>query len=587
MNRMMTNLFFGLLTLLTASCGDIGDNAGEPYVRQTGSPVNGVRIAWDYSSMQRLAPQNGRALTYAGYSRVKRMSDGRLCCVYEAQGSVEYITSTDDGASWSSPTVVFERFATTNNGNSTTVNITNGEFIELANGDWVMGCNYRPAQGGIFPFSIAIRRSKDKGATWLPAQVLYEAGNTFDNGCWEPAFLQLPSGELQVYFANEGPFTASTEQNISMKWSNDNGETWNEAVKTVCFRAGRRDGMPVPILLDNEIVMSIEDNNIGQFKPYIVRTSVADNWSAPVLANSPNRESALIIPLADPIYAGAPYIVRLPSGEVIVSYQSSENRNSPNEVRSVLTVAISDKAGRNFEKVTRPFDVPIDKEAMWNALAMWDNQTVVASTSTNFKSANSEVWMIKGHVIPEIAAEKSTITNDGNLIAAEWGTSFPIFVGQKGETRLRAAISHDDANVYLAASVTDPSVYADSKDALKADGVSFLMDANNSCLLSPDEGIYKVWCNRLGVCKFYEGSKGVWKELKSSAIKASVLPRENNAGYDIELTVPLAAIEKNNNEAIRLGVGLRALSAGGAGYDEFLVNATESSANTWCLIEMK
>jgi hypothetical protein len=270
-----------------------------------------------------------------------------------------------------------------------------------------------------------------------------------------------------------------------------------------------------------------------------------------------------------------------------VSYQSSENRNSPNEARSILTVAIGDKTGRNFEKVTRPFEVPIDKEAMWNSLAMWDNQTVVASTSTNFKSANSEVWMIKGHVIPVIAAEKSTITNDGNPTAAEWGTSFPIFVGQKGETRLRAAIRHDAANVYLAASVTDLSVYADSKDALKADGVSFLIDANNSCLVSPDDGIYKVWCNRQCVCKFYEGSKGGWKELNSSAIKALVQPRENNAGYDIELTVSMSAIEKNNNEAIRLGVGLRALSAGGAGYDEFLVNATESSSNTWCQVELK
>lgn len=587
MNRVMTNLFYGFLVLLTASCGDSSDGSGESFVRQTDIAVDGVRIAWDYSSMQRLAPQNGRSLPWAGYSRVKRLSGGLLCSVYEAQGNVELITSEDDGVTWSAPTVVFEHFTATSNNNSTNVNISNGELIELANGDWVVGCNYRPSQGGIAPFSIAVKRSKDKGASWLLAQVLYEAGNTFENGCWEPAFLQLPSGELQVYFANEGPFTSSSEQNISMKWSNDNGETWSEGVKTVCFRGGRRDGMPVPILLDNEIVVSIEDNNIGQFKPYIVRTSLTDNWSEPVLANSPNRESALQTPLADPIYAGAPYIVRLPSGEVILSYQSSENRNSPNDERSVLTVAVGDKTARNFEKITVPFNVPIDREARWNSLAIWDNQTIVASSTTNFNSPNCEVWMIKGHVIPELIAAKATIQNDGNVSESEWGTSLPIFVGHKGATQLNAAIRCDESNIYLAAKVLDNSVYADTKDALKADGVSFLIDANNSCLLSPDEGVYKVWCNRLGVCKFYQGSRGSWKEVNTSAIKASVRARENNSGYDVELTVPLTVLEKTNNENMRLGVGLRALSATGAGYDEFLVNATELSSNTWCEVGLE
>ena len=59
-------------------------------------------------------------------------------------------------------------------------------------------------------------------------------------------FFQLPNGEVQVYFANEGPYTHSNEQEISMMTSVDNGKTWG-GYKTVCFRAGSRDGMPVRV----------------------------------------------------------------------------------------------------------------------------------------------------------------------------------------------------------------------------------------------------------------------------------------------------------------------------------------------------
>ena len=49
--------------------------------------------------------------------------------------------------------------------------------------------------------------------------------------------------------------------------------------------------------------------------------------------------------------------------------------------------------------------------------------------------------MIKGHVIPEIPTINSTITIDGNDNESEWGEPFPIFIGHKGLTNLKANVN--------------------------------------------------------------------------------------------------------------------------------------------------
>jgi hypothetical protein len=159
---------------------------------------------------------------------------------------------------------------------------------------------------------------------------VYKGGFEFKNGCWEPAQIQLPSGEIQLYIANEAPYTQSDEQEITMFRSADHGTTWSVG-ETISFRSGYRDGMPVPLLLKNnkEIILVIEDNGIeqGEFKPVIIRTAVANSWSnAPVLASSAQREYAMDTSERIPgtKYGGAPYIRQLPSGEVILSYQMEQ-----------------------------------------------------------------------------------------------------------------------------------------------------------------------------------------------------------------------------------------------------------------------
>ncbi|MGM0377646.1 MAG: sialidase family protein, partial [Bacteroidota bacterium] len=425
-------LIFGM----NVSCQEDQSGDDENFERREGDPVDGIRVAWDFSSMQKLSPRGDRTLPWTGYPRVRRLQDGSLLAVYEAEGNVELIRSDDDGATWSSPELLFEKHQTSSSeGESAIVHKANGELIQLANGDVVAACNYRPQENDIAPFSIAIKRSHDGGETWSDPQVIYEAGKDFGDGCWEPAFLQLPSGDLQVYFANENPYRSSDEQEISMLASEDNGVSWSEDHTTVSFREDRRDGMPVPLLVGDEVLVSIEDNGHDQFKPWIVRNPVDDLWSSPVRGNSSLREYALVKNLSPDVYAGAPYLMKVPSGEVILSYQTNEDRSSNWEL-STMEVAIGDTTGRNFSKYTHPFDVPLDSEAKWNSISLWDESTVVAASTTSFRSQACEVWIKKGHIIPELVAGEKEIDVDGDFATGEWSNELPVFVGRKSPVNM-------------------------------------------------------------------------------------------------------------------------------------------------------
>ena len=230
--------------------------------------------------------------------------------------------------------------------------------------------------------------------------MLYEGGSKFEDGCWEPAQVQLPSGEIQLFFSNEAIYTTSNEQDISVFRSMDNGLSWTTKPQIVSFRKGRRDGMPVPILLKatNELLFSIEDNAVGAFKPSIIRTGIDGKWNTIADEASVNRTWALAKPLPDSVYAGAPYLRQLQTGETILSYQATTERDKDWN-QACMFVAIGDKEGKNFGQQSIPFAVPLNKHGLWNSLCVLDDNTVIALTSTNAYANNTEVWMIKVHVI--------------------------------------------------------------------------------------------------------------------------------------------------------------------------------------------
>lgn len=358
---------------------------------QTSNPD--YHIKWDENSLVCIAEEGG-------YPRMTRLKNDSLLVVYEnRKGDVVVKKSGDCGKTWGNETIAFKgfEFIDSISQKATIVNIANPEIIQLHNGDILLATNLRPRNEGVFPFSIALKRSNDGGNTWSDANIIFRAGKFFRDGCWEPSFLLLPDGMLHIYFANESPYEHSNEQEITVLRSANNGITWGKNPRTVSFRQNHRDGMPVAVHNGEKIFVVIEDNALGQFKPYLISNIIDNAWEKPVTASSSERYSALRNPLPDSVYAGAPYLIKTENNIYLISYQTTENRTSEWE-HSTMEVVISDKPS-DFRNPTQPFKVPLSREAKWNSLASLGNNQIAALASTNFNSDKIGVWMIIGNII--------------------------------------------------------------------------------------------------------------------------------------------------------------------------------------------
>jgi hypothetical protein len=284
--------------------------------------------------------------------------------------------------------------------------LTNTELLQLRDGTVLCLYNERPrhfsrtnrANATSAPFAISMSRSTDNGGTWEAPQILFTGGAEFTNGCWEPAAIQLPSGEVQLFFSNESPYRESDEQEITLMRSTTGGRDWS-APEKISFRAGHRDGMPSPLVLQKGrgIAFAIEDNGLsGNFKPAIVFTTLKDNWrSGTREPGDANRWSALRNPPPPHVAASAPCLRQMPSGETILSFQQSET----GELKDArMTVCIGNAEARDFVSPSNPFPATDNKSQLWNSLFIKNRKTVVAVSETTINGVFG-IWSVEGKFI--------------------------------------------------------------------------------------------------------------------------------------------------------------------------------------------
>lgn len=535
----------------------------------TVNPYSGSRIFWDETT--RKVVFNG-----GGYARVTKLQDGRLMAVCES-GGIRISFSSDMGTTWTESQLIAP--------NPTKVSECVPDLIQLSDGTIIVAYNPRPHEpySTERKFGIRCRRSTDKGKTWSSEIFVNDASHVYTDGCWEPSMLELPSGELQLYFADEGPYTNSGEQQISLCRSFDKGKTWSKP-ENISFRAGFRDGMPVPILLQDqsEIVVIIEDNGCGygNFYPVTVRTTLDNNWKDGYVNATSSRRAIAVDRSMEPVWlGGAPYLRQMPNGETIFSHQSDHRKG--NEWKMV--VGVGDAKARNFKALTHPFAHVDGQNIMWNSVSPIDDGIVMAVGGVAGK-----VEVVKGYLMQQFECPYETPKMDGKFTATDhyYGRKTPqIHMGNDLGFACQCDFAHDDDTLYFVARIYDKTIVTSGNNV---DGVRLSIDGQGKTTNLATTSAYQYLLTLDGkVSRLY--GQGTTFKVKSGS-HTRLIAKRSTGYYTLEAAIPWTDMNLTGvplSKMPRVNIEIIDASTSGTVVTEMMTDARNTEPWTWMPLNLQ
>ena len=530
------------------------------------------------------------------YPRLKKLSNGRYILFFQdgRWGPNVYYTRSDDGINWDTPTLLFTSHLTY--GDAYIRQYATCDAIELANGDIVVAAIFHPVKKTdtspspsrwlMTEKGIVTRVSKDKGDSWTEQQIVYHGR------CWEPSFLQLPDGTVQMYFTHSAPKDAiygtalgsNVSSGVAMLTSNDNGMTWSPLVLTYPYVAKRiaqqkiyeyngidilTDQMPVAILLHDQktILMSTESLRPDQSGHSVSIIRSHDYFARTLEENEygPDDRDNFIT-------SGAgPYIAQFPSGETVLSAFAGQKHK----------VYLGNESGTEFY-LNRYFD-PLTKQkvGMWGDLFVADSHTLLASAGDTIVEAGVKnnlnstgigiATMILNH---RIDAKTATMKLDGDT--ADWyDNTDALFIGSINQAQTSIRTAHNNENVYFLFEHLD--YYLSSKD-------SFVF-----MITGKDDEIYKVYADVTGVTKLERtaGGKTTVLELPESAVKIWGTvddDSDKDEGYALEFAIPKSYFK--DTDTLRVFIKMYGTDAQTSYAWDGFNGLTESKTDTWHMIRL-
>jgi len=309
----------------------------------------------------------------AYYPRLLRLADGALLCAFDGpldgRNAVRVARSARGSATWSDPVTVSDEAG----------NAANGQLALARSGELL--CAYRLVDGA--NRSIRVSRSPDGGRSWRPLSIVDEV----PEGVWEPHLFELPSARLAVFYATE----RRRPQAIALRRSEDAGRSWLDE-EIVASHPASRDGMPVPVrLLTGEILVFFEAQDYLD-RPFVVRctrsTDGGRSWTGRDLVYASGKPGKK---------AGAPFAVALPGGEVVVSFQTDEDRNGFGDAFCDVKCVVSADGGRTWSAPSTVFSAP-DGHACWASLLVDGPSEVRAVASVQRGAAPPRIEMRRGRL---------------------------------------------------------------------------------------------------------------------------------------------------------------------------------------------
>jgi hypothetical protein len=348
-----------------------------------------IRITWEST-----ATKISHDVYFAEYGRIHRINAATLLLTYHCGGTgdtwnnIALRRSDDNGATWGTAQILM---------NSSTpgyYGFSDPDILVMKNG-WLMLAYVgrgNPDDNG--HDNVQIRMSKDNGLSWGDPQIV-SSGRS-----WEPSMVQLADGDIEMFYSSEAKWwpSANPEQDILLINSTDNGATWSTP-KQVAYASGYRDGMPTPLVLNNDkgIIFPIESVNNSK-SPFILWSSLDAKWNYNGVGSTQNGRRWLAT--NDLVNGGAPYMVQLSTGETLMSVQDPGGRSiGSNWRKSTMFVYQGNSVAKNMSRLTDPWpNLPSSEGAYYSSMFLKDQNTVVLVTTRNFVDGHSEIFWKEGHL---------------------------------------------------------------------------------------------------------------------------------------------------------------------------------------------
>lgn len=518
---------------------------------------NKVRISWDGSSFSRITnayvANKGYVETDFYYPRIKRLSDGALLMSFmnHHYGWNAYaMRSEDDGKTWGPAFCIAHCYPvkyTDSKGVTKDDEIVyvNPDFIELQDGRLIMAFQWRYKGGyGDLPKTnencgIMVSFSEDKGRSWSEPREAYRGR------CWEPAFLQLPSGEIQMYITSSQDIKDRTSfpRTVVIR-SFDGGKTWqgketcgindNEAISRTYDERFAYDGMPTGILLDDNagIAVPLESWHgrlVLDVSPIIVKTTMEENWRTDQqkILNEGGPDYPMKKQVNKDLKGYGPYGSKLPTGETLVLCNGTYKG-----VQGVWTL-VGDKTADNFHNATSPFT----GGEYWGCIDYIGNNRVLASAAEKVEGVEgikAHTHYIQGRLnyAKEIASGELEMpaVKDFDREGADWW-----FLGREYPSQLFANFAWDSKNLTFGAYVFDNVLTSFTPE--NSDAPVFLF-------ARPGGATYKLAVNAKGRYTVYRQDGWAWHKIgEDDTTDLEVVgtvnsDKDKDLGYSVKVSLP-------------------------------------------------
>ncbi|MBO4447849.1 MAG: exo-alpha-sialidase [Bacteroidales bacterium] len=452
------------------------------------------------------------------YPRVKVLKDGTYILFYQSSriGFNCYCAFSKDGINWERGPVVFKgRPIVNSGGEKDNRGYSTVDAVVLDNGDVLAFCSYRAVKGyKRFPQDdgLCMKRSTDGGRTWGEEIEIYKTIT------WEPYAMQLPSGEVQVYFTDSDHDWDPASSGVTMLRSLDRGETWTthcQVVRQYRATAVRKDGkpgtrkvwtdqMPSAVLLGDgkTILIAVESqDSTNHFHLSFAKDDT--NWGTTLTGDMTGPAERL----DNWRSGGGPYLSHFPSGETAVSFQGK-----------YFNVALGLSSFKSLQNARffQPFGTL--RRGLWGSTQILDSHSLFAvAPGLDQNQEFGIINLVKMYLNHRVDAPYAHIKVDGDNI--EWAANTDaFFLGSESQAQCCFRFAHNDLYLYMLVECLDEEMlYRDKLNFKFCNGVD-------------DKDLFESYIE--------VGAKGVSVDKNLDAR----VYEEKGKGYLAEIAIPISEL---------------------------------------------